>query len=50
MRFRHDILYKIFYKTLDEKAEFLTLDLSLKKERPRYYSQIEIDPLLILLL
>lgn len=46
IRFYHDIPYKMFYKlTLDEKDEFLTLDLSRKRGRPRRYSQIEMDPL-----
>jgi hypothetical protein len=36
----------MFYKlTLDEKEEFLTLDLSPKRGKPRRYSQIEMDPL-----
>jgi hypothetical protein len=46
IRFYYDIPYKMFYKlTLDEKEEFLTLDLSPKRGRPRRYSQIEMDPL-----
>lgn len=41
MRFRHDALYKMFHGlTLDEKIEFLTLDLS---ERPKHYWQVEMD-------
>ena len=36
----------MFYKlTLHEKDEFLTLDLSPKRGRPKRYSQIEMDPI-----